>query len=78
MYYTGIDPLTKQSVYVARGLPDPRMQWVLMQFFNSVGKKSGQYGTGSERCTCPQPYTAGRSGSGPGCALYSPAKPESL
>jgi uncharacterized radical SAM protein YgiQ len=33
MYYTGIDPFTKQQVYVAKGLRDRKMQRALMQFF---------------------------------------------
>jgi hypothetical protein len=33
MYYTGIDPLTKEQVYVAKGLRDRKMQRALMQFF---------------------------------------------
>jgi hypothetical protein len=33
MYYTGIDPITEQQVYVARGLHDRKMQRALMQFF---------------------------------------------
>jgi uncharacterized radical SAM protein YgiQ len=33
MYYTGIDPFTKDEVYVARGLNDRKMQRALMQFF---------------------------------------------
>jgi uncharacterized radical SAM protein YgiQ len=33
MYYTGIDPFTKDEVYVARGLKDRKMQRALMQFF---------------------------------------------
>jgi uncharacterized radical SAM protein YgiQ len=33
MYYTGIDPFTRQEVYVARGLRDRKMQRALMQFF---------------------------------------------
>ncbi len=33
MYHTGIDPFTKQAVYVARGLRDRKMQRALMQFF---------------------------------------------
>src|SRR5438046_6254325 len=32
-YYTGIDPFTKQQVYVAKGLRDRKMQRALMQFF---------------------------------------------
>jgi uncharacterized radical SAM protein YgiQ len=33
MYYTGIDPFTKQAVYVARQLRDRKLQRALMQFF---------------------------------------------
>src|SRR6266508_3181822 len=33
MYYTGLDPFTKQEVYVARQLRDRRMQRSLLQFF---------------------------------------------
>ncbi|HEY8503084.1 MAG TPA: DUF3362 domain-containing protein [Gemmataceae bacterium] len=33
MYYTGIDPFTKQPVKVARGLRDRKMQRALMQSF---------------------------------------------
>jgi hypothetical protein len=33
MYYTGIDPSTKEAVYVARGLRDRKLQRALMQFF---------------------------------------------
>jgi len=33
LYYTGIDPFTKQQVYVSKGLGDRKMQRALMQFF---------------------------------------------
>jgi hypothetical protein len=33
MYYTGIDPFTKQAVYVARNLRDRKLQRALLQFF---------------------------------------------
>jgi uncharacterized radical SAM protein YgiQ len=33
MYYTGIDPFTKEEVYVARQMHDRKMQRALMQFF---------------------------------------------
>jgi Domain of unknown function (DUF3362) len=33
IYYTGIDPFTKEAVYIAKGLRDRKMQWALMQFF---------------------------------------------
>jgi uncharacterized radical SAM protein YgiQ len=35
LYYTGIDPFTKQEVYVAKGLRDRKMQRALMQFFKA-------------------------------------------
>ncbi len=38
VYYTGIDPFTKQEVYVAKGIRDRKMQRALMQFF-----KPGNY-----------------------------------
>jgi uncharacterized radical SAM protein YgiQ len=33
MYYTGIDPFTKQEVYIARNLRDRKVQRALLQFF---------------------------------------------
>jgi hypothetical protein len=33
MYYTGIDPFTKEEVYVAHSSKDRKMQRALMQFF---------------------------------------------
>lgn len=33
MYYTGIDPFTKQEVYAARHLCDRKLQRALLQFF---------------------------------------------
>jgi hypothetical protein len=33
MYYTGIDPFSKEEVYVARHLRDRKLQRALMQFF---------------------------------------------
>jgi hypothetical protein len=33
MYYTGVDPFTKQEVYIARNLKDRKMQRALLQFF---------------------------------------------
>jgi uncharacterized radical SAM protein YgiQ len=33
LYYTGLDPFTKEEVYVAKGLKDRKMQRALMQFF---------------------------------------------
>jgi hypothetical protein len=35
MYYTGLDPFTKEPVYVARHLRDRRLQRVLLQFFKA-------------------------------------------
>jgi hypothetical protein len=33
MYYTGVDPFTRQAVYVARSLRDRKLQRALLQFF---------------------------------------------
>src|ERR1700736_1862933 len=33
MYYTGLDPLTKKPVHIAKNMRDRKMQWALMQFF---------------------------------------------
>ena len=33
LYYAGIDPFTKQQVYVVKGLRDRKMQRALLQFF---------------------------------------------
>jgi hypothetical protein len=33
IFYTGLDPFTKQEVYVARHLRDRKLQRALMQFF---------------------------------------------
>jgi hypothetical protein len=33
MYHTGIDPFTKQEVYIPRNLRDRKLQRALMQFF---------------------------------------------
>src|SRR4029434_5128038 len=33
MYYTGVDPFSKQQVYVARHLRDRKLQRALLQFF---------------------------------------------
>jgi radical SAM superfamily enzyme YgiQ (UPF0313 family) len=33
MYYTGIDPITKQEVYIAKNMRDRKMQRALLQFF---------------------------------------------
>jgi uncharacterized radical SAM protein YgiQ len=33
MYYTGLDPFTKEQVYIARNLKDRKLQRALLQFF---------------------------------------------
>jgi Domain of unknown function (DUF3362) len=33
MYYTGLDPFTREQVYIARNLKDRKLQRALMQFF---------------------------------------------
>jgi hypothetical protein len=35
MYYTGIDPCSKQELYVARNLRDRKLQQAPLQFFKS-------------------------------------------
>ena len=35
MYYTGIDPFTKEEVYIARQLRDRKLQRALLQFFKA-------------------------------------------
>ena len=60
MYYTGIDPFTKQPVQVARGLHDRRLQRALMQFFKpenylavrEVLTRAGRLDLIGEGCDC--------------------------
>src|SRR5947209_17213087 len=66
LYYTGIDPFTKQQVYVAKGLRDRKMQRALMQFF-----KAENYFTVREAL-----IQAGRADLiGNGCDCLIPAQP---
>ncbi len=66
LYYTGIDPFTKQQVYVAKGLRDRKMQRALMQFF-----KPENWFTVREALT-----EAGRQDLiGNGCDCLIPAQP---
>ena len=64
--YTGIDPFTKEEVYVARGLRDRKLQRALMQFF-----KPENFFTVREAL-----IQAGRSDLiGSGCDCLIPAQP---
>jgi uncharacterized radical SAM protein YgiQ len=66
MYYTGIDPFSKQQVYVARNLRDRKLQRALMQFF-----KPENYFTVREAL-----IQAGRQDLiGGGCDCLIPAQP---
>ncbi len=66
MYYTGIDPFSKQEVYVAKGLRDRKMQRALMRFF-----KPENYFTVREAL-----IQAGRQNLiGSGCDCLIPANP---
>ena len=66
IYWTGIDPFTKQEVYVAKGLKDRKMQRALMQFF-----KPGNYFMVREAL-----IQAGRTDLiGGGCDCLIPAHP---
>jgi hypothetical protein len=66
MFYTGLDPITKQEVYVARHLRDRKLQRALMQFF-----KPDNWFTVREAL-----IEAGRQGLiGNGCDCLIPAQP---
>ena len=66
MYYTGLDPFTKQEVFIAKSLRDRKMQRALMQFF-----KPENYFEVHKALT-----TAGRKELiGSGCDCLIPAKP---
>jgi uncharacterized radical SAM protein YgiQ len=66
LYYTGIDPFTKQQVYIAKGMRDRKMQRALMQFF-----KPENYFTVREALV-----NAGRTDLiGAGCDSLIPANP---
>jgi uncharacterized radical SAM protein YgiQ len=66
MYYTGLDPFTKQPVYVAQHLRDRKLQRALMQFF----KPENYF---EVRKALEQ---AGRQDLiGPGCDCLIPARP---
>jgi len=66
MYYTGIDPFTKQPVTIAKGMRDRKMQRALMQFF-----KPANWFTVREAL-----LQAGRSDLiGNGCDCLIPANP---
>jgi hypothetical protein len=60
MYYTDIDPFTKQEVYVAKGLRDRKMQRGVMRFFKpeiwftmrAVLIQSGRHDLIGNGCDC--------------------------
>ncbi len=68
MYYTGIDPFTKQPVYIARQLRDRKMQRALMQFFKPENyfevrqalQEAGRQDLIGEGCDCLIPATPPR------------------
>ncbi len=53
MYYTGIDPFTKEEVYVAKNLRDRKMQRALMQFFKPENYFDGAGGADPGRAAGP-------------------------
>ena len=67
MYYTGIDPFTKEEVYVARNLRDRKMQRALMQFFKPENYFDGARGAAR------RPGDADLIGNGCDCLI--PAQP---
>jgi hypothetical protein len=84
MYYTGIDPFTRQPVYVARDLRDRKMQRALMQFFKpenyfAVREALIQAGRGDligQGCDCLIPAQGGGRGS-PSVNILSLSRDES-
>ncbi|MFO0190371.1 MAG: YgiQ family radical SAM protein, partial [Planctomycetia bacterium] len=60
MYYTGLDPMTKQPVKVTKGLKDRRMQRALLQFFKPENyfevrralEQSGRHDLIGSGCDC--------------------------
>ena len=66
MYYTGIDPFTKQEVYVASDLRDRKLQRALMQFFKPENYfevrealiQAGRHGPDRRRLRLPDPGPA--------------------
>src|SRR5262249_49012689 len=66
MYYAGMDPFTKERVYVARDPRDRGLRRALMQFFKPENYFAGGKGLGE----------AGRAGLiGSGCDALIPAQP---
>jgi uncharacterized radical SAM protein YgiQ len=69
MYYTGVDPMTKEPIPIAKGLRDRRLQRALMQFFKPENwflvrealEKAGRMdliGFGCDALIHPRPPTA--------------------
>jgi hypothetical protein len=52
VYYTGMGPFTNQEVFVAKGLPDRKMQRALMHYHSvanpAKGEKAGERGLPNE------------------------------
>ena len=58
MYYTGIDPFSKQDVYVARNLRDRKLQRALLQFFKPEGRLAMSHGYDHSKANIfPQPLS---------------------
>ena len=70
MYYTGIDPFTRQPVYVARHLRDRKLQRALMQFFKPENyfevrqalRQAGRQELIGDQCDCSDSFTSARRG----------------
>ncbi len=68
MYYTGMDPFTKEPVYVARALRDRKLQRALMQFFKPENyfevrealRQAGRQDLIGSGCDCLIPATPPR------------------
>jgi uncharacterized protein DUF3362 len=83
MYYTGIDPFSKQQVYVAKGLRDRKMQRALMQFFKlenwftvrAALLQAGRQDLIGSGCDCLIPAQPPKAGVGPMTRTITTASP---
>jgi hypothetical protein len=68
MYYTGMDPFTKEPVFIAKSLKDRKMQRALMQFFKPENyfevrdalRQAGRHDLIGNGCDCLIPAQAPR------------------
>ncbi len=75
MYYTGIDPFTKEEVYVARNLHDRKLQRALMQFFKPENYFEVRKASGAGRPNRPDRWGLRRTHPGPAAQGGDPGAP---